>query len=283
MRKTMSRGVTNGLVGIVVLLAGCQFSGFRMTQRSDREEQDRPPSDRQVADVQLTLARSLERRGEIESAMSAYRQAIEKNPRHATGYWRMAILQDRQGHFDESGALYQQALKLDPKNADLCCDYGYSLYLQRRWAESEEHLSRAIALKARHQRAHNNLGLVLAQTERSDDALAEFRKSGCNTSEAHNNLAFVMTLNKRWDDARCQYELALDADPDSAVARSGLECLEAVVAKAGPNASPIALVKSERSSSNGSPAGVAAIDAWEPSLELDASDESAVSPLVQHE
>lgn len=234
------------LTGVILFLSGCQFPSFRSAKREAPEQHDRPLNDRQVADVQLSLARSLETRGEIEPALNAYRQAVEKDPRRATGYWRMAILQDRQGKVEESETLYQQALKLDPKNPDLLCDYGYSLYLKRRWAEAEERLRQAITLKAKHARAHNNLGLVLAQTERADDALAEFHKAGCDTAEAHNNLAFVMTLNHRWEEARQHYELALDANPNSKAAKAGLHDLESVVAKAAPKASSIELVGFER-------------------------------------
>ena len=147
----------------------------------------------------------------------------------------------------ESEPFYREALKRDPKNPDLLCDFGYSLYLQRRWAESEERLRQAIALKPRHSRAHNHLGLIMAQTEQTDAALAEFRKAGCNSAEARNNLAFVMTLNQRWVEAREQYELALDANPDSAAAQSGLENLEAVLAKAEPNAGNFRMTSFSRS------------------------------------
>ncbi len=230
---------------VVACLAGCQFAGFRQARRETPEHYDRPLNDRQVADVQLSLARSLELRGELEPALNAYRQVIEKDPHRAAAYWRMAVLQDRQGRVEESEALYREALKLDPKCPDLLCDYGYSLYLQRRWAESEERLRQAVALKPKHLRAHNHLGLVLAQTERADEALAEFRKAGCDVTEAHSNLAFVMTLNRRWEDARSHYELALEANPDSTVANAGLETLEAIAAKAPSSAGAITLTKFE--------------------------------------
>ena len=225
-----------GLVALaiaVVLTAGCQFPGFRSAKRATSEPRNRPPNDKQVADVQLSLGRTLELRGEIEPALNAYRKAIENDPRRSTGYWRMALLQDRQGNVEESETLYRQALKVDPKNPDLLCDYGYSLYLRRRWAEAEDRLRQAIVLKPKHLRAHNNLGLVLAQAERPDEALTEFRKAGVDEADAHSNLAFVMTVNQRWDKAREHYESALEANPDSTVAKSGLERLNSVVAKLG--------------------------------------------------
>ena len=231
---------------IFASLEGCQLPSFRATKRNATERQDRPPNDRQVADVQLSLGRSLEQRGEFEPALNAYRQAIENDPRRVTGYWRSALLQDRRGNVEESEAMYRHALKLDPKNSDLLCDFGYSLYLRRRWAESEERLRQAITLKPKHARAHNNLGLVLAQVERADEALAEFHKAGCDDADAHTNLAFVMTLNQRWDQAREHYELALDANPGSATAASGLEQLNAVLAKLPQNSKQISQVGYER-------------------------------------
>ena len=234
------------LTGILVCIGGCQLPSFRSAKRVTTESRDRPPNDRQVADVQLSLGRSLERRGEFESAINAYRQAIENDPRRSTGPWRIALLQDRQGNVEESEAMYRQALKVDPKNADLLCDYGYSLYLRRRWAESEERLRQAIALKPKHARAHNNLGMVLAQVERADDALVEFRKAGCDEADAHSNLAFVMTLNQRWDQAREHYELALEEKPESATAAAGLEQLNAVIAKLPQSSREISQVGYER-------------------------------------
>ena len=88
-------------------------------------------------------------------------------------------------------------MKLSPKYPDLLCDYGYSLYLQRRWAEAEGTLRKAVAEAPRHQRSHCNLGLVLAQTERKREALAEFQQEGCDASAAQANLGLVLAMNNR--------------------------------------------------------------------------------------
>lgn len=239
------------LTSLMIFATGCQFPDFRGIRNA---AQDTPSggdvqrlSDRQLSNVQLSMARSLEQQGEHSQALDAYRGAAEKDPQRATAHWRMAVLHDRQGNVRESEALYRKALKLEPKNPDMHCDFGYSLYLQRRWAESEEHLRQAVTLKSSHRRAHNNLGLLLAQTERFDEALAEFGKAGCQAAEARANLAFVMTLNRRWDEAREQYELALEANPGSAAAKTGLENLDSLLAKTSPDAGPVALVNHERS------------------------------------
>lgn len=245
MQNNMWRLAAAVLASLVICAAGCQFPNFLgrrdAAQNSPSRGDGQRLSDRQVADVQLSLARSFEQQGEHGRALDAYRGVAEKDPQRATAYWRMAVLHDRQGNVRESEALYRQALKLEPKNPDIHCDFGYSLYLNRRWGESEERLRRAVSLKAAHRRAHNNLGLLLAQTERMDEARTEFRQAGCTEAEVRTNLAFVLTLNRRWDEARAQYELALESNPGSTAAKAGLDNLNALLAKTSLDAGPVAL------------------------------------------
>ena len=215
---------------------GCNLPDFRLargnTPPKQPREENRKLSEKQIADVKLSLARSLEMEGQYDAALDEYRKAIDKSPKEATPYWRMAVINDRRGNIQESDQLYRKALALDPKNADIHCDYGYSLYLQRRWAEAEEAFREALKLSPQNRRAHNNFGLLLAQTERSEEALAEFKLAGCSPDDAHVNLAFVSMMNQRWDQARDEFQRALDANPGSAVARAGSEKLAALTARA---------------------------------------------------
>jgi Flp pilus assembly protein TadD len=92
-------------------------------------------------------------------------------------------------------------------------------------------LRQAIALAPTHERAHNNLGLVLARTHRHDEALAEFTKAGLRDADARVNLAFVLTLENNWPEARKQYEAALAADAASVAAKHGLQELETLATR----------------------------------------------------
>jgi Tfp pilus assembly protein PilF len=229
-------------VAVLACLAcgvGCRLPDFlRFGRPAETPVEESIPrlSKRQVANVQLSVAQSLEQKGEVNAALDAYQEVAAKSPHRATAYWRMAVLHDRLGNVQESEKLYRQALKAEPTNADIHCDFGYSLYLQRRWAEAEDQLRQTVALNAAHRRGHNNLGLLLAQTERLDEALTDFHYAGCPEAEARTNLAFVLTLNRRWDEARAQYQLALEANPSSLPAKAGLESLAGIMAKATPGA-----------------------------------------------
>lgn len=180
---------------------------------------------KQAADVQIALGRSMEQQDDFEGAIGAYKIAIQKDPRRADAYNRLAILHDRQGKFQQSAEYYQKALDLKPGDAELFADKGYSLYLQRRWAEAEMNLKQAVVLKPNLARAHNNLGLVLANNRRVEEALAEFKKSGLSDADAHVNVAFALALDNQTEEAREHYETALALNPSSESARLGLNDL----------------------------------------------------------
>lgn len=187
-------------------------------------------SARQVADVQFAVGRSAEQRGEFQQATAAYQQALKQDPSRTDAMMRLAILHDRQGQFRESAELYRKALAAQPGHPQVYANLGYSLYLQGHWADAEMNLRQALVLEPTDLRAHNNLGLVLARTGRGEEALAEFRKGGCNEADAHCNVAFALSLEHRLPEARQHYQLALVAAP-SDHARKGLQQLERLEAR----------------------------------------------------
>jgi tetratricopeptide (TPR) repeat protein len=224
----------------VVCLSGCRQSGTALTSiwkpRPDRSkgpalsELGSPEgvTAYQQADIEVTIARSLEQQGQIDRAIKVYLDAVSKGYEGADAYHRLAVLYDKKGKCRESTKFYQQALKIDPHNADVCCDQGYSYYLQQRWQEAEASLQRAIALKPDLARAHINLGMVLARSGRENEALAEFARAGRTEAEARANLAFALTLNRRTVEAEQEFEMALAADPTCDQARRGLDALRSV-------------------------------------------------------
>jgi Flp pilus assembly protein TadD len=218
-------------------LPGCLHPGpqaHREPTVADASENHPKLSAVQLADVQVAMGRALEKRGQLDKAVSAYYQAYQNDPKRADACLRLGVLHDQQGKFKESKEWYQKALAIQPGNSDTFCNMGYSLSLQQRWAEAEMNLRQAIVLSPEHARAHNNLGLVLAHVGRSDEALLEFRKAGCSEVDAQTNLAYVLTLEKAWSEARRHYEYALSLDASSTTAQKGIHELDRLVAKVAP-------------------------------------------------
>jgi Tfp pilus assembly protein PilF len=186
----------------------------------------------QKADVQIAYGRTLEKRGALDQAQAIYLDALQHDPSRADACARLAVLSDQQGKFEESSKWHQKALAAQPSNADFLCNQGYSFYLQGHLAEGEANLRQCLSLAPDHARAHNNLGLILGRTGRRDEALAEFRRAGCNEAEALSNLAYALTLERQLPEARMCYEraAAMDSSPTSP-ARKGLAELDALSSK----------------------------------------------------
>lgn len=230
-----------GLVVGLLYAAGCQHSDRPGTYAHAPPPPSEPTpriNTRQAADVQLALGRSLEQRGDTTQAMAAYHEAEKRDPERADPCVRLAVLLDCQGKFRESAEQYRQALQRAPRNPDIHCDLGYSFYLQRRWAEAEMSQRQALTLNPDHVRAHNNLALVLARTDRFEEAFNQFRLGGNDTAQTYVNLAFALALEQRWDEARSHYQYALSLNPKSAPARQGLADLDGLLARVQPTAPP---------------------------------------------
>lgn len=183
----------------------------------------------QTADLQLAYGRSLEKGGNLDEAMTLYKEALAKHPRRAEFADRLAVVHDKKGQFDLAMPLHKRAVASQPSNADFVCNLGYSYYLQKHYPQAEAHFRKAIQLAPEHKRAYNNLGLVLACGGRSQDALVAFQRAGCSESEAHSNLAFTLAMNNSLKEAQTHFALAKQLDPGSRIADKGLRTVSAQV------------------------------------------------------
>ena len=215
-------------------LAGCRHADTQDSTSASlmsKSDMNGKPNHHQVANVKIAMGRTLEQRGQTTEAVATYLEAVKEDPRRADAFVRLAVIHDQQGKFAESMNYYRKALNIQPDNPDIYCDVGYSFYLRSRWQDAEKSLRQAIALNADHSHAHNNLGSVLAHTGRCEEALVEYRKSGCTAADAHSNVAYALTLEHQLPEARKHYEQALAIEPSSERARKGLEELNRLCAK----------------------------------------------------
>lgn len=174
------------------------------------------------ADDQLRLhldaARRMDKAGQDDGALAEYERVLALDPANYTAMRRLCVLYDCRGDkddFKKAEELYRKVTKLKPKDPDVWNDWGYSFYLrtgkeacQENWAEAEKKLRQALKLDPQHARAHANLGLVLGQMGRYDEALREFRAAQLSESEAHCDLAFVYLTKGKLEDAKQECRIA---------------------------------------------------------------------------
>jgi len=230
---------------LLVSLGGCQapggMSGFRFPwskgaalgpRGTPLASVETPPlTTEQKAEIQLAMARGLERQGRTDDAKKICQEVIKVAPQQVDAHHFLALLLDRQGECEAAEGYYRTAIQLAPQRAELYCDLGYSYYVQQRWPEGENELRQAVALDPDLRRAQNNLGLLLARTGRDAEAMDAFAKAGCREAEAHANLALALSLADRREEARLHYERALQLDPRLKTAQQGLNSLQSLAAR----------------------------------------------------
>lgn len=170
---------------------------------------------------ELARARNLERMNKLDDAREVYQELIARRPDRYEAYHRLGVVADRQRHFREAEGLYTQAIRLNPSDPDLFNDLGYCLLLQGKLAKAEVALLKAVTIQPSNARYRNNLGLVYGYQGRYEDALAEFSQRG-SQAEAYCNLAYVHSVEGDHESAQRCLQLALQADPNNALARESL-------------------------------------------------------------
>jgi Flp pilus assembly protein TadD len=140
--------------------------------------------------------------GKFDSAMSLFQHVLDRVPDHALAHINVGYVQLRRKHFDIALEHLTRAIELDSdRKATLYAHYylGLVYFELKQYAESIGALLRAIELGPNLIEARFELGRVLWFAERTDDAIAAWRKGA--------------ELNKfnPWS-ARCRDMLATIAD-----------------------------------------------------------------------
>lgn len=219
------------LAGLLVLQTGCMSEGSLLsgsrsllpgsTHTANKEEL----APDQAVRACLAVAQNLEKSGSEEAALQQYEKVLRLDPANLEASRRLAVLYDRQCEYAKADAEYQKLVTVRSRDADLFNDWGYSFYQRTRWKEAEERLRRALEIDPKHKRARSNLGLVLGQQGRYDEAFDCF-KAVVGEADAHTNLAFVYWTQGRLDEARAECRQAQQIEPNNQKAQNVLAQLD---------------------------------------------------------
>ncbi|BDU73401.1 tetratricopeptide repeat protein [Mesoterricola silvestris] len=171
-------------------------------------------------DLLLLEANALETLGQDDRAMEVLREGQRLEPANATlqnnlGY----LLLEKGGDLDEAARLIQTALEKDPGNSSTLDSWGWALYKQGRFKESEEALRKASAISPYSPEIHKHLGEALLKLDRLQDALDEWERALAFVFPDRKDLEKqVLDLRTRLARSRSSaaVEPAPEPDPDEA-------------------------------------------------------------------
>jgi tetratricopeptide (TPR) repeat protein len=138
---------------------------------------------------------------------------------------RRSLAAHQQGRLDEAEAAYREILRAEPGNAVATHYLGLAAWQRGDVAGAERMMRDALARDASIPDFHNNLGLLLRDTGRAEEAIACFVRTAevdPRWFEAHNNRGLALESAGRFQEAVDAYRAALAQQPGFAAAHQNL-------------------------------------------------------------
>jgi Flp pilus assembly protein TadD len=180
---------------------------------------------------QFMLGMSAWKSNDVARAEKAFDAALAVDPGHVKSLVNLSRVLIEQKRCDEAIALLTKANEIEPTSGEVHRLLGRAYHVQGRTEAAETAYRDAIAGDERDAWSMNNLGLLLLEQQRSEEALpllvqaVELRK---DVPAFHNNLGMALEHTGSYSAAAEAYKDALIADPAYDRAKQNLARVEAV-------------------------------------------------------
>jgi tetratricopeptide (TPR) repeat protein len=248
---TLMRAVTETNLAVALQAEGRVDEATTHYQRAIALQPDYAPA-------YNNLATALRAAGRLDDAIATYQRALSLRPEYPEAHYNLANALNDSGRPQEAAEHFRVALQTIRGSADVHNNLGIALVAQGKIAEAiaefrtavqfepasaKSHRNLADALAAARQfdeavdefrraarldptgAAHYDLGSLLLELDRTEEAIAAFRASltlAPNYVPAHNNLGIALGIQGRLDEAIGHFQQALTLQPDSEDARKNL-------------------------------------------------------------
>ncbi|MGA2787076.1 MAG: tetratricopeptide repeat protein [Verrucomicrobiota bacterium] len=171
------------------------------------------------------LGATLVEKGQIDEAISQYRQAVHLKPDYAGYQYNLGVALNKKGQTDEAIRQFQEAIRLAPDYAEAYNNLGSVLVAKGQTEEAISQFQEAIRLKPDDAEAHYNLGIALGMNGQIDEAIGQFQeviRLKPDYAQAHYSLGAALGRKGQADEAISQYREAIRLKPDYAEAHNNL-------------------------------------------------------------
>lgn len=155
--------------------------------------------------------------GNVDKAVSEYKEAITLNPRFYWAYNNLGHVLEKTGNLDEAIKVYEISLNIRPNRALTHNNLGVVYFKKGLFNKATEQYTTAIYLDPNYYIAYANLGDAYYAAGQLDEAVKAYSKS-INLDplafKPHNNLGAIYLKKGFYDKAVSEFELALQIKPD---------------------------------------------------------------------
>ncbi|MFL5574673.1 MAG: tetratricopeptide repeat protein [Gemmatimonadaceae bacterium] len=199
------------------------LSGTGGTPAADRRAPE-PGSDAERVATLYAQARAHSDAGETTAAVTAYRQLLKIDPKHARARNNLALLLERRGNVQGALEELELAIAAEPDNVSLLLNRAAVLSSHLRFEQAEQDLRRALRFGETAETL-TNLGMVLSKGGRAREAVEPLRRAvdlAPNNAAAYYYLAEVYNRLDQLPAALAAYEQAAALQPSNWRAYKGV-------------------------------------------------------------
>ncbi len=173
------------------------------------------------ADVYYNMGNAFEKLGKLEKAAENYMKAIQLNPILFDAYNNLGLIYQSWGHLDRAVTYYRKALELNPGLSVAHYNLGTVLQDRKLFDDAIKHYQDVLELNPDFVDAYYNLGVIFQEKEDFHEAIKHYRKAlemSPDLADAYNNIGILYQKMEEYDKALEYFQQALNHKPDFASA-----------------------------------------------------------------
>ena len=164
--------------------------------------------------------------GELDKAISTYKEALSINPNFAEAYSNLGITYVDKGMFSEAIIQYGKALTINPDLLEAHNNLGIAHYKKGEFDKAIFEYKKALSIRSHYAEVHSNLGSAYLKKGELDKAILEYKKAlsiNPDYAEARSNLGIAHSHKKeKLDKEIAAYKKFLADNPNLAEAHYNL-------------------------------------------------------------
>lgn len=180
---------------------------------------------REFALAYANLAEVYLRKNNLEQAENCVEEALAIDPEMTTTHNIKGNILRKAGRLEEAIKAYKKALEKNPENQKALYNLGLAEVDLNRPEEARKYFLKAIEVDRRYAEAYTGLGLSYLQEKNWDEAIKNFllaRELGYRSPVLNVNLSYAFLARKDWPAAEAEAKLAINEQPDLALAYNNL-------------------------------------------------------------
>ena len=175
----------------------------------------------------LSLARWSEERDDLEEAQRRYRDLVADNPDNVEARTGAARVEFKSGRKLEAEKILQATVRKFPESSEAWIETGRLYAQMQQWSKATSSFQRAIEIDGEDRTARYEMGIALAHNDQLDEAVTHLTIAG-GESAALYNIGYILHQSGRNDEAATWFRRSLNSQPDEITLRSAAQMLTAL-------------------------------------------------------